>query len=283
VQKLEDFLPPSGIPRASKLVSCETLWFGMDGEEEYRKHGGHPRYGEDSIRYRFNAQGYRCPEFDADASIRIVSIGCSYTFGQGLPQEDLFHELLADRLRSELGASVINWNLGVCGASNDYIARLLHLAVPVLEPDLVLILFTHLNRREYVTANGRRIHYNPSCSTAQDPVATEVAACFSKLASESDDLLNFFRNYKSVESLLAGRSWLYSLVKSSNVDPIQVHLDRLRRVDATRTIDKARDHSHPGPETHRQRFEAFWQKLVETGGLSRLRTKCPAEGRGEVA
>jgi hypothetical protein len=268
---IEDFLPASGIPRSGNVQSCEMLWYGMDGEEEYRKHGGHPRYTADSIRYRYNAQGYRCPEFDADASIRIISIGCSHTFGQGLPQEDIFHELLAERLRTELNTSVINWNLGRCGSSNDYIARLLHLAVPFLKPDLVLILFTHFTRREYLVANGRWVNYNPSWEPS-DPVGIEVADCFSKLASEWDDLLNFFRNYKSIESLLAGRPWLYSLMRDSDPDPIRDHLDGARRVDACRVIDRARDNGHPGPETNRQRSEAFWQKLLETGGLSRLRS-----------
>ena len=45
-------------------------------------------------------------------------------------------------------------------ASNDYISRTLFLAVPFLNPDIVLVNFTHLHRREYVTAENKMIPYH---------------------------------------------------------------------------------------------------------------------------
>ena len=112
--------------------------------------------------YRFNRLGYRCAEFDDTAEIRLLAIGCSYVLGLGVAQDHLFHERFAARLRADLGRSVVVWNLGVAGASNEYITRLLHLAIPRLDPHLVLINFTHNRRREYVSVQNRYMNFMPT-------------------------------------------------------------------------------------------------------------------------
>jgi hypothetical protein len=266
MSKLRELLPVSGIPHSGYPESREERWCGQDNLENYRRHGGHPLYGEDDIRYRYNAQGYRCPEFDEEAEIRMISIGCSFAVGVGIPQEAAFHERFARRLRLELGATVVNWNLSRSGASNDYIARVLHLAVPRLNPDLVLVLFTYLDRREYMTADDRQLSYLPQV-TLEHPARSHLEA----LSSAYDDQLNFFRNYKSVESLLADRVWLFSMSKPSQAEPVAGHLDPSHRTADLRFVDKARDQGHPGPQSHELIANAFWTKFVETGGLERLR------------
>jgi hypothetical protein len=42
-------------------------------------------------------------------------------------------------------------------------------------------------------------------------------------------------------------------------------------VEPSRIVDRARDHVHPGPETHRMMSDVFWTKLVDTGFPDRLR------------
>jgi hypothetical protein len=245
----------------------------LDTLADYRKRGGHPLYGEHAIDYRFNSRGYRCPEFDTQAQVRVVSIGCSFTFGTGVPQGATFHELFAERLRRELGSTVVNWNLGRPAASNDSIARVLQLATSELNPDLVLILFTFFGRREYVAANDRGLGYIPHWQSA-DPVIREVFGHFAALTSTFDDELNLFRNYKSIEGLLADRLWLFSLMDGPNqLRVVAGHLDGAHQAPGFRWLDKARDHGHPGPRTHDLLYQGFWAKFVETGGLDMLRSK----------
>ena len=276
--RLKDLLPLSGVPRSGAPENCVEQWFGVDNLADYRKRGGHPLYGENDIDYRYNSRGYRCPEFDTEAQLRVVSIGCSVTFGVGLPQDAIFHELFAERLRRELGCTVVNWNLGTNGQSNDSIARVLQLATSELNPHLVLILFTFFARREYVAANDRRFPigpwgYPPSYQSA-DSVLREVFTHFAGLSSTFDDELNFFRNYKSVGRLLADRLWLFSLVDDPRkLTVVAGHLDGAHQAAGLRSLDKARDHLHPGPRTHDLLYQGFWAKFVETGGLDKLRSK----------
>jgi hypothetical protein len=268
---LRALIPPSGLPHSGHCENCEELWFGMDSLSAYRKRGGHRLYSENDIIYRFNHFGYRGSEFDANADVKVLSIGCSWTFGVGLPQEALFHERFAGRLRSELNLSVVNWNFGLSGASNDYVSRVLHLAVPLLNPDIILILFPRIGRREYVAAHDVKINYSPT-SQSGDPVIKEIARHFAALSSTYDDQLNFFRNYKSVESLLAGRMWFFSMVKAE-AGIVNDFLNPAHQAAQYRMVDKARDETHPGPQTNELIFEAFWSKFIETGGLNRCLKK----------
>jgi hypothetical protein len=260
------------VPRSGCPEGRVEQWVGLDNLADYRKRGGHPLYGENDIDYRYNSRGYRCPEFDTEAQVRVVSIGCSCTFGTGVPQGAIFHELFAERLRRELGCTVVNWNLGRCGAANDSIARVLQLTTSELNPDLVLILFTKFERREYVAANDRGFSYNPG-GQSPDPVIREVFGHFAALTSTFDDELNFFRNYKSVEHLLADRLWLFSLHDPSQLKVVAGHLDGTHQAAGLRWLDKARDNGHPGPRTHDLLCQGFWAKFVETGGLDKLRSK----------
>lgn len=268
--QIEDALPLSGLPRSGNPEGREEFWSpGTDNFQDYQKRGGHPLYGERDIIYRYNSLGYRCPEFDVEAQIRIVSIGCSHTLGVGLPQEAIFHERFAERLRQELSKTVVNWNLGLSGRTNDYVAEMLHLSVPVLQPDIVLILFPQFGRREYMTAHGRLLHYVPNYQHP-DPVAMEVFGHFSALSSSLDDQLHFFRNYKSVECLLADRCWLFAVTKTEELESLRGHIDESRYVGGMRWLDKARDQAHAGPETHQLLSENFWNRFVALGGLERF-------------
>jgi len=267
--RLRDLIPPNGIPRSGLPEACEKEWLEPDGPEAFRRNQGHPLYGERDILYRLNRHGYRSPEFDATADLRMLTVGCSFVFGLGVPEAHTFHGLFAERLRQRTGKSVVDWNLGISGASNDAIARLVHLALPVLRPDLVLVLFTLASRREYVAAHDRRMNYAPEWSDT-DPVASEIAGHLGALRSDPDDGLNLFRNYKAVEASLAGHEWLYSFVVPGEAAPLAGHLQAERRAAPYTWLDAGRDHAHPGPRTHASLCEGFWATFEKRGGLARL-------------
>ncbi|SRR5581483_1080612 len=260
-------LPPTGCPPGQ-----EVFWLFDDSPENFRQKGGHPIYGEKDIVYRFNSLGYRCPEFDASAEIQIVAAGCSYVLGHALPQNAVFHELFAERLRAETGKTVLVWNLGRCGAGNDYISRLLYLALAKLNPQLVLVNFTHACRREYVSLQNRYINYTPT-SKPYDEISKDIFHHFGALSSPFDDQLNFFKNYKAVECLLANRTWLYSHIAPKEFEPLAAHMDLSRYAGQLEVIDRARDKGHPGPESHRRLAELYWKKFIELGGLAKFADK----------
>jgi len=262
---LGDILATSGLPPTGYPAGGEREWLFGDDLENYRRIGGHPIYGEHDIIYRFNSLGYRCPDFDAAADIRIAAVGCSCVFGHGLPQPALFHEIFAERLRRESNQKVVLWNLGKCGASNDYISRILYLALPRLDPHIVLVNFTYGARREYVSVQNQLVSYNTAFRPA-DEVVKGICGHFAALSSRFDDQLNFFKNYKAVEFLLAGRPWLFSHVNPREFAPVTAQMDLSRHAGGLPTVDQARDGIHPGPESHRLLAEGYWAKFTALGG-----------------
>ncbi len=266
--------PSQGLPRTSYPAGEAREWWDPDNLENYRRRRGHPVYGEHDIVYRFNSLGYRCPEFSTQADIRIVAIGCSYVFGLALAQEHLFHERFAEKLRSAQPRTVVLWNLAVAGSSNDYISRILHQALPALDPHVVLVNFTHLRRREYVSVENKVLKYLPS-HTPADPMAALLCRHLEALSSPYDDALNYYRNYKAVESALADRFWLYSQPEWLPAPP---YLDRERWVGPLCSVDKARDGDHPGPASHRVLGALYWDKFVARGGLEAVAKASPRPG-----
>ena len=152
-------------------------------------------------------------------------------------------------------------NLGAKGRSNDYIARLLHLAVPILKPEIVLINFTHPVRREYVSVQNELLTYVPSFRPS-NRVWRDIYKHFAGLTSPLDDDLNLFRNYKSVEALLGDSAWLFSSINATDFERIGAHVSLSRYVGAMPQLDKAQDGSHPGPESHKALMEKYWERFV---------------------
>lgn len=136
------------------MAGQEVEWFGLDTPEcfqknleEYRPQMEKFGWIEKKILYKFNKHGFRSAEFDTPGP-RAVFLGCSHTFGVGLPNENTWPHLVS----SALGYH--NFNLGVGGSSNDTAFRLAQHWVPELKPNLVVFLSTELTRFELHTIDG---------------------------------------------------------------------------------------------------------------------------------
>ena len=117
-------------------------WLDTDSQELWQKNMSDPERRRqltqtgwdkpDAIQYRFNSDGFRCDEFDQ--SLCLMSLGCSFTGGVGLREQDIWCSKLAHILDLKLA------NLGVGGASFDTVVRLLNYWLPRLNVGLVAIL-----------------------------------------------------------------------------------------------------------------------------------------------
>lgn len=269
--KLSDLFPPKGIPRSGYPEGITEAWCGTDSEENYRRLGRSNQLN--TVSYTYNRLGYRCPDFDTKVQTSILTVGCSHSFGIGVPQEATFGELFANRLGLELGRPVVNWNLSVPGASNDYIARILHQTVDILNPHLILIMFTHLARREYVTILDKRLHYNYSTArVVREPGLRAAYKHLEGLSSEYDDQLNFFRNFRSISRLLDSRLWYFMIRNRAEINEAVLPMGNDHEVLGFRFLDKARDELHFGPETHRHVSDAFWSRFASNRGLEAIHT-----------
>lgn len=142
---LENFINPT-------LVSSKTFdYFGIDSPEHWDEHWKTIRktlpdsYYDDSnknITYTFNKHGFRYKELDTvDWDNFALFLGCSNTFGQGVP-EDLLANTLVE---TQLGIDCIN--LCVPGGSNSLMSTIaLDIASRNLKPKFVVVNWTTHDR-----------------------------------------------------------------------------------------------------------------------------------------
>lgn len=79
--------------------------------ENKKKFGPSWYYYETPIEYNYNSWGYRTKEFEELLDDYILVMGCSFTEGVGLYQQDMW----ATKLGKELGKDVFNLGMGATG------------------------------------------------------------------------------------------------------------------------------------------------------------------------
>jgi hypothetical protein len=146
---IQDLPPHLGSPYAGQVLK----WLPTDTEENYHKHCLRSDYhnyvknkGWDqpgAITYRINSLGYRGDEFDFDKPC-VVTLGCSFSVGIGLPEQDVWPW----RLGQALDLPVIN--LSWAGYSADTCFRLAEYFLPRINAKLCVMLAPPPDRIELV-------------------------------------------------------------------------------------------------------------------------------------
>lgn len=132
-------------------VSGTLEYFGIDHPDHWNYHWNKIKKEnpnafyddtEEKVYYKLNTHGYRCKDFnDIDWDNFILFLGCSNTFGQGVPENFLASSLLEDNLKIDCV------NLGVPGGSNMLMSDIaLHLAERKIFPKLAVIGWSTHNR-----------------------------------------------------------------------------------------------------------------------------------------
>jgi len=115
-------------------------WVPTDDEENFRANRIHYKnrkfieknnWSENSIEYKFNSKGFRCPELEKEPN-SIVWLGCSHTLGIGLPEHMTFASVVSSRLRLK------NFNLGIGGGANETCFRVGYYWIPIIQPRYII-------------------------------------------------------------------------------------------------------------------------------------------------
>jgi hypothetical protein len=210
-----------------KFANTELLWYPYDDEETYQKNLLARRdelirlgWLDRKITYKFNSVGHRGDEFQ-DGS--IVFLGCSITFGIGLPLECIYPTVVSAAL--DLPCA----NLAVSGSSSDTAFRLAEYWLPKLKPKIVIMMAPDKSRLELLdkeVSNFRVSDY------------TRHSIFYQKwLMNEENSRLNQLKNILAIKSICSELSIKFL--------PFTVEQD-FCFVES----DLARDLSHPGRLSH---------------------------------
>lgn len=131
-------LPDFVIPSKSKTVCFYT---GMDDPNRCADKKHFDQY-PNKIVYQYNSRGFRDHEWPDDVVNSIWCFGDSYTVGTGCAFENTWPQLLKQK-------SLINTiNISMDGASNNWIARKAIDVLDTIQPKVLILHWSFINRRE---------------------------------------------------------------------------------------------------------------------------------------
>ena len=180
----------------SKCNEKDTLfWYASDSEARFDKHQKNIitrsqlkklNWTKDSVTYKFNEDGFRGDSF-SDSSGAIF-MGCSVTFGVGLPYENIWPYLVSKKLNLSC------WNLGQPAGSLDTCYRLAKYWVPVLKPKYIFILIPTMYRREFYDDDEERFIHIGIWSYDEYPVLVDYI-----VASEKNSIISYEKNIDAIK------------------------------------------------------------------------------------
>ena len=225
-----------------RFANQEVNWIPGDSEDLYKynlihKHNQLKQHGwiDKKISYKFNSHGFRCEEFDSTSN-SLVALGCSWTFGVGLPIEETWPYIVGKNL------NLTCYNLGVGGGSHDTSFRFAFNWLEKIKPKLVIFWNTPTQRVEMLT-NTRSYNYSPNPEWLNNNPAGPAGVEWYKhwVTTEDNGNLNKAKNVLAVHQLCNQLG--IKFVWSENIPDIgpdsNAHTNAL-----------ARDLSHPGAETN---------------------------------
>lgn len=129
----------TGFQNCEIYANRKFEWLGSDSEENYllnlqtkKRLLEMNKWVDRKFNYSLNSNGFRCDEFADKPS--VMFLGCSHTFGIGLPIENVWTNYVTESL------SLNSINLSVPGGSNDTAFRLAYHYIPKLKPVAVVML-----------------------------------------------------------------------------------------------------------------------------------------------
>lgn len=216
----------------------------------------------------FNEKGYRSDSFLKKGHLNILSIGCSDVFGLGLNKEERFSDLFCRYLKDKTSKEINNFNLGLPGKSNDYISRNIISTFNMLKPNIVIICFTRIIRREFFDKDGKCIDFLPNHDNFKNIFIYES---FNLLSNKNNDLINFYKNYKLIYEFLKSKKTIMFFTLSLNtkgnlvgLEDIENIIDKKNYIGYFDWIDNSDKH-HPGIKSNYLLFEKIVNKQKEFG------------------
>jgi hypothetical protein len=198
--------------------------------------------------YTYNELGFRGDSIHK-SGFKIMSIGCSHTEGVGVNDDENWPAQF-----SSLIPNSVNLNFGTGGRSNDFMARCLISYYDVINPDLVLIMYTPSVRREIYTKIGGVEPFMPTHSWGYMDETDDgkiIQNYLTYMQNDNEDFVNWYKNHLLIKYFLESKkcNWVWNGGYVSNNDVIEQN--RFDGDFAVNYLDLGVDNSHPGPIHHK--------------------------------
>ena len=210
------------------------LWHRGDSEEMFRYNKSDKRIQwclTEHINYKFNSYGFRSDEFTNTDN--LVSLGCSFTLGTGIPYESTWSYIISKKL------NLANFNLAIDSTSADCCFRMAYNWIQQLKPKIVLYQSPDPSRLEWFDGESRKPHNMSASSHNHSNFYKEW------IVDEKNLKFNHLKNLHAIQHL----------AESAGAKFVHLPLSNIAR------LDYARDTGHYGPSTNRAVAENILRSL----------------------
>lgn len=258
------------IPQPRPIHSGVFNFYDPDSEEHFEKNKS--LYGKDwanywnnrPITYKINSLGYRMNEIEEiNQNNYILTLGCSNTFGIGIPLEETW----AYKLSKHLSADLINGSAP--GSSNELVLiNLIRVLTNLKLPKLVVVDWTQVNRKLF-WENNKLVFHLPHCYLGRNNVINKDKKNWFKEIKWESSYNEYLINEKEVYSAFDEiKNQVVGLCKVNNIPlwMITQFGGYGNYEDVTKFLgyevpfnvyDRARDIDHFGPKFQNEILRSF--------------------------
>jgi lysophospholipase L1-like esterase len=200
-----------------------------------------------------------------------MTIGCSNTEGVGVDDKDTWPALLSSMIPNS-----VNINLGHGGRSNDYICRTLLTFYDYFKPDLVIILYTNLHRREIYTERNGVEGFIPTHSNLYFKETTDgkkIQNYLFELQNDNEDFINWYKNHLLIKYFLELKkiNWIWDgnkQIRKFYIDENMFDKDYCNLTNETdnKLLDNGTDGIHPGSK-HNKLYAEYLKEYINNKTL----------------
>jgi lysophospholipase L1-like esterase len=232
---------------SNKEFEISSFRYGLEG----RKNMSYFTCGSDNTtkcKYSYNELGFRGDSINKDG-FKIMFLGCSMVEGVGVNDNDTWTYKFSKLTNG------VNFNFGVSGRSNDYISRCLLSYYDEIKPDLVIIMYSFLHRREVYTENNQIEPFmagNPWGYLEENKEGKIIYNNLTEIQNRNEDIINWYKNHLIITQFLKLNNCNY--IWNGSLDVPKEYTDEYRfDGDFINFSDRGVDGGHPGPK-HNQSF-----------------------------
>lgn len=195
------------------------------------------------VTYKINKYGFRTKDWTDNKEECYVALGCSHTYGQGVPEDSRWSNLL------EQHTGVTIYNLGLGAGSRDTITRLMIGWLEEIKPSKIFVLWPGEHRWE-VGLRDRIKSYTPSTVHSivnREPNRWDSGYILEYLGQEYNAEVNKIRNDYTFKGLC----------EEHNIEPYTLKYSDFQNIDCK----TARDGIHNGVLFHKAIADEFIKTL----------------------
>jgi hypothetical protein len=215
-----------------------------------RKGKMHQQSGSDTTglcTYTYNELGFRGDSIKKEG-FKVMSVGCSNTEGVGVSNFDTWPAQFTNNIPNG-----VNLNFGTGGRSNDFISRCILTYYDLIKPDLVLVMYTGVSRRELYTKDNNIEPFMPTSAWGYfdgTEDGRQIQQNLTQIQNDNEDYINWYKNHLLIKYFLESKkcNWLWN-----GFFDIPLDYTEFNRFDGkySRFIDYGVDGVHPGPNNNK--------------------------------